>query len=499
MTSAASEKGRVAAHFAILLVIVVVYLALASATVFTKAPYSDEAWFASPAFNLVTEGHMGTTVREVVGTPWTRMDQRTYWQPPLHFLVQAGWYLIFGFSLFTQRYLSVLWGLVALASTYVLVHSLTRNRTSALLAIGLLAVDFVFVDRVADGRMDILSAALAISGFALYVSLRDKNLSLAMLVGHGLVVASGLTHPNGVLALAGLVLLNVVWDRRRIRAKHVLIGLLPYVVGAVGWGLYISQDVEAFIDQFRQNLSGRVLSSASVVDSLRLEITQRYFVTYGWAEGGSGMARLKIVVLLAYWIGVIGCLCSAVKRKDSATGGLLTVFALYFVVMAVLFHNKTSWYLVHILPFYVALLAIWVSSEWSRSRTTRAVAVCAVIAFCVLQVGVTARHAMRNEYRNIDRPAIEQLLKLDDGTNVVLGTAELAYALGFDRGPIDDVTLGYFSGRKPDVVVMTSRYWDWFERFERRAPEIHRHVTSLMENELEVMFKNEKYEIYVRK
>ena len=44
----------------------VLYLLLTAGTAASKRPWSDEGWFASPAYNLITNGHMGTSVLESV-------------------------------------------------------------------------------------------------------------------------------------------------------------------------------------------------------------------------------------------------------------------------------------------------------------------------------------------------------------------------------------------------------------------------------------------------
>ena len=51
--------------------------------------------------------------------------------------------------------------------------------------------------------------------------------------------------------------LTLYQDRRRIRIPHVLAAGVPYVAGAVGWGLYIMQAPHDFTLQFGGNAAGR--------------------------------------------------------------------------------------------------------------------------------------------------------------------------------------------------------------------------------------------------
>ena len=141
---------------------IVLYLALAVASSLTKRPWGDEGWFASPAYNLLTKGSMGTTVLEPSG--WLKgIDKHTFWVAPLHLVVQAAWYKVVGFGLQQMRALSTAFGLLALVSWVLIMKALTGDKRVALLTFALLAVDYVFVTGASFGRMDMMCAGL---GFA---------------------------------------------------------------------------------------------------------------------------------------------------------------------------------------------------------------------------------------------------------------------------------------------------------------------------------------------
>ena len=70
---------------------IAVYLTLAGSTALNKRPWCDETWYASPGWNLITNGYMGTSTLEPSSTTWksvrlTGIDRHTYWAMPLHFL-----------------------------------------------------------------------------------------------------------------------------------------------------------------------------------------------------------------------------------------------------------------------------------------------------------------------------------------------------------------------------------------------------------------------------
>lgn len=218
------------------LIVLALYLVLALTSAASKAPWVDEGWFASPAYNLITHGHMATHVLEPAGTWLEGIDHYTYWIMPADILAQAAWYKVFGFNLFTMRALSVAWGLFALAALYWVARHLTNDARLAPLAAALLALDYGFVQFTSSGRMDAMCVATGLAGLAAYLSLRRRSLVAAVLASQAFVALSGLTHPLGLLPFLGLLYLTLRLDRRRLRWRHALWAVAPYVAGVLAWG-----------------------------------------------------------------------------------------------------------------------------------------------------------------------------------------------------------------------------------------------------------------------
>src|ERR1700733_4580203 len=87
-----------------LLLAVVIYLVLALCLARTKAAWCDEGWFANPAYNLAFHGNLGMSVLEPSGfhlnAYFRGIQQRTYLFPPNHMVALAGWFRLFGASIF---------------------------------------------------------------------------------------------------------------------------------------------------------------------------------------------------------------------------------------------------------------------------------------------------------------------------------------------------------------------------------------------------------------
>lgn len=491
-------------------VIVAVLLLAAYASVTVGAarnqrPRTDEGYFASPALNLITTGSMGTPILEE-GTHMEGIRERTFWMPPLHMLAQAAWYKAVGFGLVSMRMLSLVWGLVLLAAVYVLVKTISRDETAALLAAGVVAVDYNFLLCAGSGRMDMMSAALGFSGLAAYLALRERRFKLAQVAGNALVCAAGLTHPvGGYLAFAGIAFLVLYYDWRRLRPATLALAAVPYLAGGAAWGMYIVQDPAAFLSQFGTNarMDNRLSGLTSPLTGIYREITSRYFVAFGLgphSEGNYGPIWAKSVVLLLYAAGVVGAVSNREIRKDKGYRALMWLLGIYFLLLSVFDAQKAYYYLPHVVPFYAALLMIWL--RWNAARRKLPVWVAAGIAVILVAVGVggTAFRNRINSYQASYVPLIQFLQKnAQPGGSVILGPASLGFGLGFPSTFVDDVRLGYLSGRRPDYIVVSTEYQWVFNDYRKSQPEFYRFIQHRLTKEYEKLYDRAGWQVYRRK
>jgi 4-amino-4-deoxy-L-arabinose transferase-like glycosyltransferase len=487
----------------IVLCVLVLYAALASATAYTRRPWSDEGWFASPALNLATHGFMGTTVLEP--NEWQRgIDRYTYWVVPLYLVTQAGWYKLVGFSLFKLRVLSLLFGLLALSALYTIVKELSGQRAVALLAFVLLAFDYVFIMGSSFGRMDLMCAALGLAGLAAYLRYHERNLSLAVLLGHTLVAASGLTHYWGILYFCALLFLTFYFDRAKLQWPHLAIAALPYLVGATAWGLYILKDPALFLTQFRGNAthSGRLGVITSPLAALKAEITRRYLVAYGLGPHSLGTpapVALKILIPVAYLIGLVGTLCSREIRRQRGTRALIVILAVFFVIMTLFDGQKLSYYLLHVIPLYVAILAVWLYHSWTTRTLPRWLLGACVVGLLLLETGGVLLKARTDLYHKSYLPAVQFLQRTGPPDALVMGSAELGFGLGFDRRFIDDNQLGHLSDKRPDFIVVEEIYEEAFRGHQAQRPQVYEHVMQTLTERYRLVYDQDFYKIYARR
>jgi 4-amino-4-deoxy-L-arabinose transferase-like glycosyltransferase len=498
-----SEKsttpGLTRLHTVLLLAAAVMFLAACVSVARTRPPWCDEAWFGSAGFNLATHGKLITPIiAPAPDDPKTiGLGLHTYWVMPLHLVFQAGWYKVFGFSLFTLRSVSIVWGLVALWAWFLIMRALTGNVPIAILTVWLLATDFVFIMQGADGRMDMMAAALGYAALAVYLVLRERSLNLAIFCAHSLVVLSGLTHPNGgLLSLAGVVFLMFYYDRRSIHLRHLLLAAIPYLVGLAGWSMYLAEDPKLFLTQFRGNASGRLNDILRPWIEVRNEIEERYLAAFGFQRGAPAIAKVKVLLLLSYVAGLVGTLSVRALRRQRGIRVLLILAAinwLYLTLQSV----KHPAYLVYSIPFLAAFLAIWIVWCWNQPNLPSPIVAVGLAGFIALQLAAVANVVVHDKYRRTYLPATAFLKAHAEPQDLVVGEPEMGFALGFDSDLLDDSRLGYYSHVNPSFIVVGENYRGAFERFQLDSPATYQYVTTLLQTKYHPVFQNDEYTIFV--
>lgn len=485
-------------------VVVAVFLLLAAGSALTTRPESDEGEFASPALNLVTEGHFGTTVFEKDEKSLTRIEQRTYWVMPLFLLNAAASFKVLGFSLFAMRLVSIFWGLVLISTWYFIFLKFSGNRLNALLCFVLIACNYVVLATASMARGDTMCAALGFAAFAVYLWTRERNLLLAIFLSETLVTAAGLTHPNGIMAFFGLLFLILYFDFRSIGWRHVAVASIPYLVGGSAFGWWVLQDLQAFRDQFIGNaaMSGRMGGFTSPLGGFVKEFTVRYPRAFGLLEnsaGHSGPIYLKSLILVGYAVGLFGVIFTKELRRDRNLRPLLILAAIYFVVMSLLDGQKLSAYLIYIVPFYSAILSIWLYHIWEKRRIPLALLILGVSGFLLLQTGGVALRIKQNTYGNYYLPAVEYLNENAADNQLIMGSAELRFALKPTANHIADARFAFYTGKRPDYIVYDPGIEDSWKESKVFFPEFYEYFPRLLREEYRIVYENTAFKIYVRR
>lgn len=478
----------------LLVLAVALCVVLSSYAAYHRSPWSDEGWFSSASYNLATRGVMATTVMETAGTDYTRMDQRTYWVMPLFLLGQAAWYLIFPADLFWTRAFTILWIPFTLAAYYLLLRKLLGAFTAAWASI-LLALTYHFIDNASFGRPDLMCLGLGLAGLAVYVMRRERHFTSAFFLANACMALSLFTHPNGVYHLGALAALVLLYDRRRLNLPALAAGAVPYLVLGAAWGLYAMQDPEAFRDQLRANgTNGRWTQTLNPFAIVINEIRDRYLPAYGFVTRGS--AVLKASALLAYLAGIAGVLASRELRRRPEARLMLLLVLVYFAEMSV-FNQKLSYYLIHIIPFYAAVLALWLTWLWDRFPKLRLAVGAAVVLLIGVECAGIALRAFTRSYIPALRPAAEFVKSRTGPNDRIVATGALVYEFGFTDRLRDDMYVGLRSGRAPDVIVVENLYELTYAIWKDERREDMRRIRERIDS-YELVYDHAGYKVYMK-
>jgi hypothetical protein len=472
-----------------------VYFVLGLATMFTRAPWQDEAWFGSPAYNLAYRGFLGTTILDPASSTWksvdlTGIDRHTYWVMPLSLLVNAADFRLFGFGSIQMRMPSLLFGAVFLLAWGTILRRLGAPPGVTLVAMLLMAVDYHFQMQAADGRMDAMTAGLGYAGIAAYLVLRERSFLKAVAVSQALAAAAFFTHPNGALPALLLAITTVYLDRKRLRPAVIPVAALPYLAIGGAWALYIAQAPSDFKAQFLGNASDRGPTISTPIEAIKLEITHRYMDNFGLADWSSFTGRLNLIPLIILLAGAVLCFCIPAIRRDRGYRLVLIWTAVSFIYLTWFEGLKTHFYLIYLTPLYSVLCAIAVHWAWTSRARWRLAAATALALLILLQTGRTVASVARNRRRTAFNPVVHYLRQHFSPATFMMGDGSLMFGLGPEWNVLDDFRLGYNSGKRPEVIVIDEAWEDRIRMLEDPHPEIWAHVQRVLSDFREVYNRN---------
>ncbi len=337
------------------------------------------------------------------------IHRHMYYIFPLQMVVMAAWYKILGFSLFTTRLLSMFWTILFAAALYQVMKLLTGNSWIALLAVALTALDYQVVSAAAFGRYDMMVAALGFCGYACFLLLRLRSLNAAILSGNACIAAVGMTHPNGLIYFIGLWFLILYYDRRRIEVQHVaLVAPFP-LLGGAAWACYIFQDFHDFKIQLGGNSSNRV-GLLHPFQALKNEIYLRYIRPYGLGPHSPGhtsvLLRQKASRCWAMWRAWPDVSPIPSIRRDPGYRVLILLTAIHVLFFTFYEGMKFNYYLIHLVPFYLSLLAVFVSYMWTARPALRPVLACGIAIVAALGAGGAVMRIRVNDMGTSYDPAV---------------------------------------------------------------------------------------------
>jgi hypothetical protein len=457
------------------------FLALAVGFSFTRGPWWDEGLFADVALNFRNHGHLGSSLLAPYSYQnFPAVTHYTYWQFPIYLVSLGAWFRIAPATVESMRLFSLFWGCVYIACWFLFVRGMSRNTNLALLVASVVALDYSCIGAASNGRMDMMCAALGQAALAAYVCLRTSHRNLALLLAGLFAAASLFCHPMGALTNLFLAIV-VLHDARQLRWPALMLGAIPYLVGAVLCFLYAAQAPQIFWAQARATSRYRVSSFDSLLENVVNDVYERYLKFY--FANFSATTALRGFALLFGVAGIVAIIASKRLRSALLARMLLFFAAAGYIGIALLDNQKFPHYLIYSTPVFSACGALWVYDTWPRGGVARVLACGLLLGFVAATAGGFGFKIHRNDYQQIYRPAISSIRQMSRAQDIIMGPSELGFALGFHWPLIDDCYLGFTSGIRPKVYIMhsscgpspaTQRAWDWSRRelaiaYDRKA------------------------------
>ena len=249
---------------------------------------------------------------------------------------------------------------------------------------------------------------------------------------------------------------------------------------------------EAFYQQMHTNgTNSRWTQTLNPLAILWTEVRERYLVAFGFIT--RGVSLLKGVALVAYVGAVAGCLANGRLRSQRPVRLLLLLLAVYFAALSV-FNQKLSYYLIHIVPLYVSLLAVWIADGWEHNRRLRPVLAAGVLLLAGLDAGGIFLKAYTRSYRAEQQTMVAFVRANTAPESRIAGSAALLYSFDFDPRLKDDLYIGLRGSPQPDVLIVENLYRDAYEAWKKERPKILGRLDGYR-----LANRKAEYEVYLRR
>lgn len=322
---------------------------------------NDENWFANPAYMLVVNGKLGTTLMYGL----YNMQNFTYWQPPLYLLLLAVSFKLLGLGVVQGRIVSVFLGFMSMIFTYLLAKEY-YNENVGIIAAALLTFNFLFLYASRTMRMEIAVVCFTlISVFVVTLALERSKMSYFFISGIFAMLAS-LSHPNGIITILIIFIVIFVYKysysnnilqsiRSFLKEKGIYIYSSALILTSIPYIIYISLNFSSFKEQFMFNIGTSV---SSPINNILLEPTRYITDFYTWLSANVSTSPLgfDFIFLIIVFISLFGIIF-AYKNKIFGDKVILSIFLSQIILFAVIVSHKSFLYVSIILPFWSILIA----------------------------------------------------------------------------------------------------------------------------------------------
>ncbi len=419
-------KNNLGIYLAIVLIFAYVIINLVTLTKFPFV-HSDEPWLSGLSRNILEKGDYSVTE--------SFFDLKARYPHAIKIIfhtIQIIFIKLMGYSIFTFRFISLIFGILSLVFMYKLCKLIFSSKFSAWTATVLLALDVQFIYASHFARQEIIILFILLLGLW-YKFKHNENLSLKHDLILGCIVGLSIgIHPNSFLISLpfGFIYLYEIFfaKKRKLVNLFTLVGaVLCFAVLFAGISLY-------FDPNFIRNYSkyGNEFEVFNPLTSKIEEIKLFYQKLYYQVSGTYYTPNIKLQFYLfsmAFILSIIKLFAGndAVETKRKLISIILTIAAINAGIIIIGRFNQTS--IIFVFPMFYMLIAYLLESI---PRLQRHIVTCVLV---IAIAGVTALNYL--EYRNSSyEKYLDQLSLVVSPHAETLGNLNTEYY--FENGKLHD-------------------------------------------------------------
>ena len=166
---------------------------------------------------------------------------------------------------------------------------------------------------------------------------------------------------------------------------------------------------------------------------------------------------------------------------------------LYFVYLAIFDGQKAYYYLVHFIPMYASLLALFVFWLLADRKLNWTAVLLPLGLIVLVQLGGLVYRIQLNSYKNVYQPAVQYLRHNARDSQLINANIALLFGLNFPNNLVDDTHLN----RRADFFVIEGEVADRLRNSRTGSPDTYRRVTRLLANCYDKAYEQNAVRIYV--
>ncbi|MFZ5966149.1 MAG: ArnT family glycosyltransferase [Bacillota bacterium] len=395
----------------------------------TRFPFmhSDESWLSGLSRNILDTGSYASTE--------AFFDLKTRYPHAIKILfhsLQVLFIRFFGYSLFNMRFISLIFGMLALFHFHKLSKKVLSSTTLAWMTTVLFAVDIQFIYASHFARQEIILLWILIYSLYFFLSgIKNPTFSRDILLGSIIGLSIGI-HPNSfIISLPiGCIYLFHIYGTSKLTIKNLMLYGSTVALFALGFILLS----KSFDPHFIQHYLSYGQSEFEVLSPITSKIKQVKFFYLKLFYGISGTyytpnIKFQFILFLVSVILVILKLFAAKNHADrqSITAVILSIIGINIGIILIGRYNQTS--IIFIFPLFYVLIG---SLLGSLPKPYKNIVFGFLLVFLVANTGIQMQPYLDNHYQRY----LQGIEKGVDKDKEVLANLNTEYY--FNNGKLHD-------------------------------------------------------------